>query len=148
MYYYTGCLYSFLTVVKNSLITFTYSGRGHDGTPGPPGPPGPPGSISVNDVINLLQRKSHLKVVKISLLFTKDYLPKCVHYLCPGEDVRRYVGGTPGPPGPPGAPGLGSNRFNTQEVADRVLTLMNGECYRWTHRVPIQKVFCRDNMTD
>lgn len=43
-------------------ITFTYSGSGrrYDGTPGPAGPPGPPGSISVNDIINLLQRKSHL----------------------------------------------------------------------------------------
>lgn len=40
--------------------------------------------------------------------------------------------GTAGPPGPPGAPGLGSDGFNTQDVADRVLTLMNGECSRWT----------------
>lgn len=33
-------------------------GRGYDRVPGPPGPPGPPGSISVNDIISLLQRKS------------------------------------------------------------------------------------------
>lgn len=49
-------------------------------------------------------------------------------FLCPGEDVRRYVAGPPGPPGPAGAPGRGSNRFNIQEVAERVLRLMNGEC--------------------
>lgn len=47
----------------DTLLTFTYSrqGRGYAGTrggsPGPPGPPGPPGSISVNDIISLLQRK-------------------------------------------------------------------------------------------
>lgn len=41
--------------------------------------------------------------------------------------MRRYVAGTPGPPGPPGAPGQGSYGINTQEVAERVLTLLNGE---------------------
>lgn len=39
------------------------------------------------------------------------------------------MAGTPGPPGPPGAPGPGSYGFNTQEVAERVLVLMNGECH-------------------
>lgn len=58
--------------------------------------------------------------------------PKCVNYLCPGEDIRRYVAGPPGPPGAPGPPGSGASghggyTFNTQEVAERVLTLMNGE---------------------
>lgn len=50
-----------------------------------------------------------------------------VNYLCSGEDVQRYVAGPPGPPGPPGAPGFGSYGVNTQEVAERVLSLMNGE---------------------
>ena len=50
--------------------------------------------------------------------------------------MRRYVSGPPGPPGPPGLPGAsgasghGGYTFNTQEVAERVLSLMNGECYR------------------
>lgn len=52
---------------ESPLITFAHSGSGggHDWTPGPPGPPGPPGSISVNDIINLLQRKPCLRVVNI-----------------------------------------------------------------------------------
>ncbi len=56
--------------------------------------------------------------------------------------MRRYVAGSPGPPGPPGGPGVGSYTFNTQEVAERVLSLMNGECYKMTYRLPIKKVFC------
>lgn len=52
--------------------------------------------------------------------------------LCPGEDVRRYVSGPPGPPGPPGDTDHGSYRINTQEVANRVLSLMNGKSYRKT----------------
>lgn len=44
-------------------------GRGYDRIPGPPGPPGPPGSISVNDIISLLQRKSkgvlHLRIQSV-----------------------------------------------------------------------------------
>ncbi|KAM7418398.1 hypothetical protein PAMA_015835 [Pampus argenteus] len=88
--------------VANRVIDYIQSpGRGYDrtpGTPGPPGPPGPPGSISVNDIINLLQR----------------------------EDVRRYITGPPGPPGPPASPGRSSNYgFNTQEVAERVLSLLS-----------------------
>ncbi|TNN77878.1 hypothetical protein EYF80_011935 [Liparis tanakae] len=82
--------------LANQVLAYVQS-RGYDGTSGPAGPPGPPGTISVNDIVNLLQR----------------------------EDVRRYLAGTAGPPGPPGAPGLGSNGFNPQEVADRVLTLMS-----------------------
>lgn len=50
-----------------------------------------------------------------------------MNYLCPGEDVRRYVAGPPGPPGPPGDLGLGSPSFNTQEVAERVLSFLAGE---------------------
>lgn len=44
----------------NLLLTFPRSGSGpgYDGTSGPAGPPGPPGTISVNDIINLLQRES------------------------------------------------------------------------------------------
>lgn len=38
-----------------------------------------------------------------------------------GEEVRQYLVGPPGPPGAPGIPGL-----NPQEVAGRVLNLMNG----------------------
>lgn len=38
-----------------------------------------------------------------------------------GEEVRQYLVGPPGPPGAPGIPGL-----NPQEVAGRVLSLMNG----------------------
>lgn len=45
---------------------------------------------------------------------------------CVGEDVRRYISGPPGPPGPPGAPSRGSGRPSNQEVAERVLSLMNG----------------------
>lgn len=51
--------------------------------------------------------------------------------------MRRYVSGPPGPPGPPGATDQGSYRINTQEVADRVLSLMNGKCYRRTIRLTI-----------
>lgn len=47
-----------------------------------------------------------------------------------GEDVRKYIAGPPGPPGPPGAPGRGSSRFSTQEVAERVFSMMSGECCR------------------
>lgn len=46
--------------------------------------------------------------------------------------MRRYVAGPPGPPGPAGAPGGGSYRFKMQEVAESVLSLMNGECHRNT----------------
>lgn len=60
----------------------------------------------------------------------------------PGPPGASTPSGPPGPPGPPGAPGHGSYRFNTQEVAERVLSLMNGECYSWTDRLPIKKVFC------
>lgn len=49
-------------------------------------------------------------------------------YVFPGEDVRRYIAGPPGPPGPPGYPGYSSYTFNMQEVAERVLSLMSGEC--------------------
>ena len=45
-----------------------------------------------------------------------------VNYWCSGEDVRRYVAGPPGPPGPPGG-----EIFNIQQVAEQVLSLMNGE---------------------
>lgn len=38
--------------------------------------------------------------------------------------MRQYLIGPPGPPGPPGVPG--GYGFNTQEVAGRVLSLMNG----------------------
>jgi len=38
--------------------------------------------------------------------------------------VRQYLIGPPGPPGPPGVPG--GYGFNTQEVAGRVLNLING----------------------
>lgn len=47
-----------------------------------------------------------------------------------GEDVRKYVAGPPGQPGPPGAPGRGSSRVSVQEVAERVLSMMSGECLR------------------
>lgn len=39
-------------------MTHSGSGRGYDGIRGPPGPPGQPGSISVNDIISLLQSES------------------------------------------------------------------------------------------
>ncbi|KAG9350499.1 hypothetical protein JZ751_026865 [Albula glossodonta] len=52
-------------------------------------PPGAPGTVSINDIISLLQR----------------------------DEVRRYV------VGPPGRGSAGS--FNTQEVAGRVMTLLN-----------------------
>ena len=77
---------------------------------------------------------------------------KAVMYLCPGEEVRRHVAGPPGPPGPPGlpgAPGLGSFKFNTQEVAERVLSLMNGESYNGTHRVAYQRgLLLKENECD
>lgn len=44
-----------------------------------------------------------------------------------GDEVRQYLIGPPGPPGPPGVPG--GYGFNTQEVAGRVLRLMNGMCH-------------------
>lgn len=47
-----------------------------------------------------------------------------------GEDVRKYVTGPPGPPGPPGASGRGSSRLNTQEVAERVVSMMSGERFQ------------------
>lgn len=47
--------------------------------------------------------------------------------VCPGEDVRAYITGPPGPPGPPGGPGYGGYPFNTQDLAERVYSLMNGE---------------------
>lgn len=50
-----------------------------------------------------------------------------VHHSCAEEDVRRFVS-VPGPPGPPGAPGHGGYGFDQQEVAERVLGLLNGEC--------------------
>ena len=56
--------------------------------------------------------------------------------------MRRYVSGPPGPPGPPGGTDHGSYRINTQEVADRVLSLMSGKCYRRTIRLTINKVLC------
>lgn len=46
--------------------------------------------------------------------------------------MRRYVSGPPGPPGPPAAPSHDNSGFNPEEVAERVLRLMTGECYRWT----------------
>lgn len=55
--------------------------------------------------------------------------------MCLGEEVRRYVSGAPGPPGPAGAPGRGSNRFSMQEVAERVLSIMNGGCDRGASRL-------------
>ena len=166
---YTRCphmrINSFSNSGENNFASFTHSGtgRGYDGTPGPPGPPGSPGfpgspgSISVNDIINLLQRKFLLRMFGITHTYTLtynfcliicvmsvsfevccldssiwDYLPKCMNDLCPGEDVRRYVSGPPGPPGPPGDTDHGSYRINTQEVANRVLSLMNGKSYRKT----------------
>lgn len=51
-----------------------------------------------------------------------------VIYWCAGEEVRRYIAGYPGPPGSPGAAGPDGYAFNTQGVAERVLSLMNGEC--------------------
>lgn len=45
-------------------------------------------------------------------------------WLHAGDEVRQYLIGPPGPPGPPGVPG--GYGFNTQEVAGRVLRLMNG----------------------
>lgn len=53
--------------------------------------------------------------------------------LCPGEDVRAYIAGPPGPPGPPGGPGFGGYPFNTQELAERVFSLMNGEFHCWLY---------------
>lgn len=38
-------------------MTHSGSGREYDGIRGPPGPPSQPGSISVNDIISLLQSK-------------------------------------------------------------------------------------------
>lgn len=43
--------------------------------------------------------------------------------------MRKYVTGPPGLPGPPGAPGQGSSGFSMQEVAERVLSMMSGECH-------------------
>ncbi|XP_077379746.1 uncharacterized protein LOC144020295 isoform X2 [Festucalex cinctus] len=83
--------------VANRVIAYMQSqGRGLGGTSGSLGLAVQSGSISVDDLIALLQR----------------------------DDVRRYVAGPPGPPGPPGAPGHGSYRFGIQEVAERVLSLM------------------------
>lgn len=85
-------------------------------------------SMSVSYIISLLQSKS-----------AKQYDTFCrgQHHIGsivinskmfgPGEDVRKYVAGPPGLPGPPGAPGRGSSRFNVQEVAERVLSMMSGE---------------------
>lgn len=42
----------------------------------------------------------------------------------------------------PQAPGQNSYEFTTQEVAEHVLGLMNGECYRWTGWLSIEKLFC------
>lgn len=50
--------------------------------------------------------------------------------------MRRYIAGPPGPQGPPGAPGYGSYSFNTQEVAERVLSLMSGRCDSLTGDLP------------
>lgn len=55
-----------------------------------------------------------------------SYVCLLSHYYFQGEDVRRYVSGPPGPPGPAGPPGRGSGRLSNQEVAERVLSLMNG----------------------
>lgn len=60
----------------------------------------------------------------------------------PGEDVRKYVAGPPGPPGLPGAPGHGSSRFNVQEVAERVLSMMSGECLRSNYCTFNKYVLC------
>lgn len=60
----------------------------------------------------------------------------------PGEDVRKYVAGPPGLPGPPGAPGRGSSRFNVQEVAERVLSMMSGKCRRSTYCTFDKHVLC------
>lgn len=53
--------------------------------------------------------------------------------VCPGEDVRAYIAGPPGPPGPPGGPGFGVYPFNTQDLAERVYSLMNGEGFCWLY---------------
>lgn len=53
---------------------------------------------------------------------------------CEGEDIRRYISGPPGPPGPAGPPSRGNGRPSNQEVAERVLSLMNGTGYRRTSR--------------
>ena len=82
---YTRCphmrINSFSNSGENNFASFTHSGtgRGYDGTPGPPGPPGSPGfpgspgSISVNDIINLLQRKFHLRMFGITHTYTLTY---------------------------------------------------------------------------
>lgn len=55
--------------------------------------------------------------------------------------MRKYVIGPPGLPGPPGAPGQGSARFSTEEVAERVLSMMSGEC-QGTPLIPLISMFC------
>lgn len=62
--------------------------------------------------------------------------------------MRQYVAGPPGPPGPPGTPGIGSYILNTHEVAEHVLGLMNGECYKGTHGLPIKKGMLRERRCD
>lgn len=50
-----------------------------------------------------------------------------IFWLLIGDEVRQYLIGPPGPPGPPGVQsGYG---FNTQEVAGRVMSLINGRKY-------------------
>lgn len=59
-----------------------------------------------------------------------------------GEDVRKYVAGPPGLPGPPGAPGRGISRFNVEEVAERVLSMMSGEYLKSTYCTFNKYVLC------
>lgn len=79
-------------------------------------------------ITDLFSTKSLNKTV-CSLIFNcPGANDKTVNYLCPGEDVRRYISG------PAGASEHGQ-RFDTQEVAERVLRLMNGSSYRSINEV-------------
>ncbi|KAA0721974.1 Collagen alpha-1(XVII) chain 180 kDa bullous pemphigoid antigen 2 [Triplophysa tibetana] len=61
--------------------------------------------------------------LKMFLLTVSSTTFKVGVYNLNGDEVRQYLIGPPGRPGPPGVPG--GYGFNTQEVAGRVLRLMN-----------------------
>lgn len=71
---------------------------------------------------------SEKPLYKYSFNFRCEKLIQRLSLLCSGEDVRRYV---VGPPGPPGSPGISSSTFNTQEVANYAMRMMNGMPLNW-----------------
>ncbi|KAK1791136.1 hypothetical protein P4O66_002169 [Electrophorus voltai] len=81
--------------VASRVIAYIQHSGISDAT-GPHGLPGPASSISVSDIIAILQR----------------------------DDVKQHIIGPPGPPGPAG--GISVANFDTHEVANYVIKLMNG----------------------